>query len=67
MIPPDVKAVSNMGKVNDLMASRTRQPGKRALYHVYDPEYIVHSCRETSLCLCTVEAVFLESGLSVCQ
>lgn len=67
MIPPDVKAVSNMGKVNDLMATRTRQLGRRALYHVCDPEYLVQNCRETSLCLCTVEALFLECGLSVCQ
>ena len=68
MIPPDVKAMSNMGRVNDLMATRTHRhmlAGKKCVIpQMHDPEYVVHKGRKTSLPLCTVEAVFLESSPS---
>lgn len=65
MIPPDVKAMSAMGRVNDLMATRIHRymlAGKKwVVPQMHDPECVVHNRRKSSLPLCTVKAVFLES------
>lgn len=68
MIPPDVKTMSNMGRVNDLMATKTHRHvlagKKRVVPQMCNPEYVVHNRREMSLPLCTAEAVLLESSPS---
>lgn len=64
MIPPDLKAMSNVGRINDLMPTRTHRHllvGKKCVVpEMHDLEYVLHNGGKTSVPLCTVEAVFLD-------